>query len=73
MEIAAEHILMIFLVFLGLSKRYGWVMVLSGIGAIGLAVQLVSDEGLIYGAPFVGIGFCMVIVGAFRGNKTGVK
>lgn len=72
MEVATEHIyLMLALVFLGFWKRYGWLMVICGLGSLLLAIDIVASDGLLYGLPYTGIGIGMVFVGAFRRDKTG--
>lgn len=71
METVPDALYMFALATLGLWKRYGWLMLICGIGVIALAIQIASDDGLIYGVPFIGVGLGMVFIGAFRSDKTG--
>lgn len=72
METLTDAIFMFALVTFGLWKRYGWLMMLCGIGIIPLAIKIASDQdNWMYGAPFLGIGLGIVFIGAFRTGKTG--
>lgn len=71
METLTDAIFLFAMVTFGLWKRYGWLMLMCGIGVIILSLKIGADNTWIYGMPFVGIGIGMVFIGAFRADKTG--
>lgn len=58
------------LIFMGFWRRVGWLMMICGIGVVGLSLEMIADD-VLYGLPYLFVGFGMFIIGALRLPITG--